>query len=203
MSEPYVVAVEGLDQLRDIENLPDNLLRAARKAINATARKTRTAAAKDIRADVNFPARYLNNGDNGRLNIAQYAQGTKLEARIRGRERPTSLARFAKGTPESTRRAGSTKVQVKPGSTKAIGKAFLMRLPQGSTLTDTQYNLGLALRLKPGETIQNKKHLVKMGGGLYLLYGPSVNQVFREVAEDAAPDSLDFLEREFNRLLKV
>lgn len=203
MSETYVVAVDGLDQLRDIVDLPEEMLRKARQAINTTARRTRAAASKEIRKQVDFPARYLSDGQNGRLSISQYANQKTLEAKISGRERPTSLARFAKGSPESTRKAGGVRVGVKPGTSKWMGKAFLIRLPQGSTLTDTQYNLGLAIRLKPGESIQNKKHVVKMGGGLYILYGPSVNQVFREVAEDAAPGAADFLEQEFVRLLGV
>lgn len=201
--EPYVVAVDGLDQLRDIEHLPEQIVRKARQAINRTAERTRASSAREIRKQVNFPARYLSSGDNGRLRISEKARGLSLQAKIAGRERPTSLARFAKGTPESTRRQGRVDVSVKPGTSRSIGKAFLMRLPQGANLTDTQYNLGLALRLKPGETVQNKKFLVKMGGGLYLLYGPSVNQVFREVAEDAAPDAAAFLEREFLRLLSI
>lgn len=201
--EPYVVAVEGLEQLSDIGKLPEDILRKARQAINTTARRTRAESARQIRQQVNFPARYLSDGQNGRLAVSQYAKGTTLEAKIAGRERPTSLARFARGTPESSRRQGGVNVGVKPGSSRWMGKAFLLRLPQGSTLTDTQYNLGLAIRLKPGESVQNKKFMVRLGGGLYLLYGPSVNQVFREVAEDAAPDAADFLEREFVRLLGV
>lgn len=203
MSDTYVVAVDGLEQLRDILDLPEAMLLKARQAINTTARRTRAAAAKEIRKQVDFPARYLSDSQNGRLSISQYASQKSLEAKISGRERPTSLARFARGTPESTRKAGGVSVGVKPGSSKWMGKAFLIRLPQGSTLTDTQYNLGLAMRLKPGESIQNKKFVVKMGGGLYILYGPSVNQVFREVAEDAAPEAADFLEKEFVRLLGV
>lgn len=51
--------------------------------------------------------------------------------------------------------------------------------------------------------MQNKKSMVKLGKGLYLLYGPSVDQVFRDVAKEISPDTADFLEAEFLRLVSL
>lgn len=87
-------------------------------------------------------------------------------------------------------------------------KAFFIRLPQGSQMTETQFNLGLAIRLKPGEALMNKVQAVRMASGLYLLYGPSVDQVFRAndgggVASDRAPYLAQRLENEFLRLLDL
>ena len=83
-----------------------------------------------------------------------------------------------------------------------------MRLPQGRTLTDTKYNLGLAIRLRPGEKLQNKVAARRVEKGLYLLYGPSVDQVFRSrdgtgVATDLVPDIEQDLSDEFIRLLEL
>lgn len=199
----YMVVVDGLERLDDIGSLPEAVLKKARQAINATVKRTRTAAAREIQQQIAFPARYLVNQQGGRLFISEYAQGKDLRAIIRGRERPTSLARFAKtGSPEAARRAGGVNVEVSPGNRKFMKKAFLMRLRAGQSSTDTNHNLGLAMRLKDGQ-LTNKKHLVKIGKGLYVLYGPSVNQAFHSVADDVSPDALDYLEREFTRLLDL
>jgi hypothetical protein len=99
-------------------------------------------------------------------------------------------------------------VQVAPGKSRFMKRAFLMRLPQGSTLTDTIFNLGLAIRLRPGEVLQNKVSARKVASGLYLLYGPSVDQVFRSndgsgVANDMVPEIERDLSAEFLRLLDI
>ena len=76
-----------------------------------------------------------------------------------------------------------------------------MRLRAGTADIETKSNLGLALRLRPGESVLNKRQMVQVSGNLYLLYGPSVDQVFRSVAEDIAPEATDILEAEFLRLI--
>lgn len=193
MSNDYVIAVDGLADLRDIENLDEEIVKAARQAINKAVDRARTRGAKEMQRQINFPARYLNE----RLRVSKRASGMKLEATITGRDRPTSLARFAKSTSASAaRKNGGVSVQVNPGETKFMQGAFLMQLRGGNT--------GLAIRLKEGESVKNKKHMTKVGKGLYLLYGPSVSQVFRTVAEEqTGPEAAEFLEQEFLRLLDL
>jgi hypothetical protein len=193
VSDDYVVAVEGLESLRDLQNLDAAILRRARLAINATVERSQVSAAKEMRSQVDFPARYLT-GANGRLSISKYASETSLSASITGRDRPTSLARFATETdPAKTRQQGGVNVTVQPGKTVFMKGAFLMRLASG--------NLGLAIRLKAGETLRNKKKMLRVGKGLYLLYGPSVDQVFRSVAVGEAQNAAEYLEAEFLRLM--
>lgn len=195
MNDAYVVAVDGLDQLGDIESLAPKIARYAQQAINTTTRRRRTAMAKEMQKQIAFPARYLS-GSGGRLKIDKYANPRSLEAVITGRDRPTSLARFAANRdPKASRRRGGVSVNVAPGQTKFMNGAFIMQLRGG--------NLGLAIRLKAGESVRNKKQMKRVSKGLYLLYGPSVNQVFRGVAEDGTPETLDFLEREFLRLMEL
>lgn len=196
----YAVAVEGFDELVDLEDAPSKILLAAQRAINRVLDTTRTASAREILKQVNLPARYLS-GPAGRLQVAKKARKEDLEGVIRGRERPTSLARFLKGAPKIGK--AGVGVEVKPGSTQILPKAFVLRLPQGSTLTDTKFNLGLAVRLSEGEAMRNKNSVVRVGKGLYLLYGPSVNQVFKDVAEEQAAPAAERLEREFLRLLEL
>jgi hypothetical protein len=196
MSSPYVVAVEGLNEtIASIDEMPASVLRFARMAINTTTKKARTLASRRIRDQVSFSATYLSDG-NGRLSITKSATENDLEARIRGRFRPTSLARFA--TSSSSR---GVRVRVKPGSGQLMRRAFLMKLRAGSAPIDTKSNQGLAIRLKPGERVENKRRMLQVAGNLYLLFGPSVDQVFASTAEEIAPETSDILEAEFLRLL--
>lgn len=199
----FVVAVEGIETLREIRELGPKIKFAAVQAINKVARDQRAEAARRITDQINVPKSYVSPA-GGRLVVSQQAQRTSLEAKITARGRPTSLARFSRGTPG---KAGVT-VEVKPGQSSFMRRAFLIRLPQGSALTDTRFNLGLAIRLRPGERLQNKVRQVKLDNGLYLLYGPSVQQVFldnqgRGVADDLAEPTADYLEAEFARLLEI
>lgn len=192
----YVVAMTGLSEtIESLEAMPDTVRRFARMAINTTTRRARTLASRKIREQVAFSATYLSD-DNGRLTIVQQATDGNLEARIRGRFRPTSLARFA----TSSSRRG-VRVRVKPERTELMGRAFFMPLRAGTANIETKSNRGLAIRLRPGEALSNKRKLLKVTGNLYLLYGPSVDQVFRSVAEEISPETSDMLESEFLRLM--
>lgn len=196
MAGDYVVVVEGLSSLEDIENLDESILRNARNAINKTLDRTRTRSQRDIlegtrgHDGLNFPARYL----QSRLTVSRRAAGTSLQGVISGRDRPTSLARFVKNRNQAPGKAGVT-VQVSASAAKRMKRAFLMKLKNG--------NLGLAMRLKEGERLANKKNIVKVGAGLYLLYGVSVDQAFQTVMPEQEDGAADYLEREFLRLMEL
>jgi hypothetical protein len=203
MSSSYVIVAEGFKGLPDFDEADKRIVAAARMAINRTAQRARTAASREMRQQVNFPASYLT-GESARLNITRQATNENLEAVITGRQRATSLARFSRDRDAaSARRRGGVSVQVKPGEARFMKGAFLVKLRAGATKTDTQFNLGLAIRLKPGERIRNKTQMQQLDHNVYLLYGPSVDQVFRTVREDIAPDAESFLETEFRRLLDL
>lgn len=195
----YAVFVEGINDLRFAESISGKLALAAQRAINRTADRTRTESDRRIRKEVAFPAQYLA-PSSGRLSVVQRASGDNLEAVIRARFRPTSLARFVVGNPG---KGQGVRVMVDPGMARFMRRAFLIRLPQGSGSVETKFNMGLAIRLRPGETLENKRTARRMASGLYLLYGPSVDQVFRTVAQDVAPGAAAHLEREFLRLLEL
>lgn len=199
-NDTFVVAIDGLEATRPLESLEPRMLKAAVQAINRAADRTRTRAAREIREQVAFPASYLNPAQ-GRLVVAGRASEGKLEALISARTRPTMLARFVSSG--SVGQAGVS-VQVAPGFAKFMKKAFLIRLPAGRNGdVETKSNLGLAIRLKPGEVIRNKKVMRRIGKGLYILYGPSVSQVFSTVREEISPETADFLANEFSRLLEL
>jgi hypothetical protein len=198
-SDAYVIALEGVAAERPLESLPENIRTAAVRAVNRTADRGRTNAAREILKQVALPASYLN-PSQGRLTVTQRASKDNLEAVITGRQRATSLARFSRsGVTGET----GVSVEVAPGFAKFMKRAFLIRLRAGTADLDTKSNLGLAIRLKPGETIENKRRMVPIKGNLYLLYGPSVDQLFATVRGDIAPDTQDFLAAEFLRLMDL
>ncbi|MEL4071755.1 hypothetical protein WKW50_16545 [Ochrobactrum sp. GPK 3] len=195
----YGIFVEGLDIIEDIEGLDPNIMQAAYRAINASADRGRTDSDDLIRRQVNFPKSYLN-PSQGRLTVSKRASAASLEAVITGRRRATSLARFlTKGEPGKK----GVSVSVKPGRNVDLPNAFLMKLRSGSGNIDTVKNLGLAVRTKRGTRPDKAYKPVRVADGLWLLYGPSVDQVFKTVRQDVTPEVERTLEAEFTRLLEV
>jgi hypothetical protein len=195
-----VIETRGLEQLNALfEQLPEVAEQAARLAVNDTARFARRLASKKIRDEVAFRPRYLGNDDEGALSIAKYASTADDDAVVRGRNDARSLASFATNRPAFGK--PGVKVRVSPGKTQTMDRAFLMRLRRGTNDIDAEnYNKGLAIRLKKGERVANKKQMKAIGSsGLYLLYGPSVAQVFDDVAVEMQPEVADYLVTEFVR----
>lgn len=198
----FAYFVDGLD-VDLLEGLDDaTRRRKAAMAINRVARDARVEIARRIRAEVNLPASYVSPSSD-RLSVTGTATANQLETRITARGRPTSLARFV--TRGRVGRAG-VGLQVEPGRTTKMNRAFLLPLPAGSGMVDTARNMGLAIRLRRGERLKNKYSAKQVSGNLYLLYGPSVSQVFeansgKGVKRDIIPELEDDLRREFLRLL--
>jgi len=186
----FAVASGLSDMRRYLEALPQVAERAAVLAVNQVAQRDAiTLSKREMRAQVDFPAGYLEGGR--RLSVNRRATSVSIEASIVGRDRPTSLARFARGqNPQNTRGQG-VRVQVKKGRTQVLRKAFMVPLRNG--------NLGVAVRLPKGETLRNSDGAKQLSNNVYLLYGPSVDQVFRGVASDITPQLSRNLSNEFLR----
>lgn len=204
MASEWTVVVEGLRDM-DFSGSGKLIERAASQAINKVTRDKRARAARLIRGQINLPARYVSPSGKG-LYISKKASPADLEGRITARGRPTSLARYIQGSPKPGK-AGVV-VEVQPGKARFMKRAFPMKLPQGNAGVDTKYNLGLAIRLRPGERLQNKVRFRQVSKGLYLMYGPSVDQVFQSidgtgVAKDLVPEIEQDLSTEFLRLLDL
>lgn len=176
------------------KSLPDIAEQAMGTAINQVADRDGLALLKsNMRDQVDFPPGYL---ENGRLKVVRRAAKGSLEAVIRGRDRATSLARFARGQNPGNTRGRAVRVTVRGGRTQTLkgtehGRAFLVTLRNG--------NMGLAIRLKDGESPKFTQGAVKLANNVYLLYGPSVDQVFRGVAEDRAGDISNMVTKQFFR----
>lgn len=187
------VVIKG-DLLNEVskffEQMPEIATQAARMAINDTAeRKAVKEFKRDIESQVNFPSGYLDRPD--RFGLTRKATDARLEAVITARDRATSLARFASGQTPASTRGKKIVVQVKRGQTRVLKRAFLVNLKNG--------NIGLAVRLKPGESMANSVAAVRLDNNVYLLYGPSVDQVFRSVAENSLPMIGNEVTKEFYR----
>ena len=199
-----VIEAAGLSELKRFYDLaPVAATQAARIAINAAAeRKGLTLAKAAMAAQVNFPRGYfneINRTGKPNLGMAYRATDASLEAGIAGRQEPTSLSRFSteRGRFRQGRHVRGTpiNVAVHPGRTRELKRAFFLRLRNG--------NIGLGIRLKNGESLTNTvgAKIITSGPlkGVALLYGPSVDQVFRTVAVDISPEVLDALTVEFFR----
>jgi hypothetical protein len=188
---------------RFLETFPEITPRAASMALNQTAeRKGLKLAREKMVQQVAFPTGYLY---PPRFEVKKpLATPGRLLVIIRGAFTPTPLARFA-GTQRArfvtarkhnrTVQRPTIKVQIKPGRIVELPRAFLLTLRNG--------NIGLGIRLKPGEVLSNTvgAKMITTGplAGVALLYGPSVDQVFRSVAVDITPELLIDLESEFLR----
>lgn len=192
------VETEGLAKFAQrFAEQPEIAEEAARRAVNDTARYGRTLAARQIVEEVNLKKSYLDS--NNRLAVVTFARRGDLAAEIIGRDRATSLARYAT-TPVSFGKQKGIKVKVsRGGSAPTLKRAFYMRLRRGRSFESENANVGLAVRLRKGETLTNSQKALKVAEGLYLLYGPSIDQVFQFVAEDILDAVTVRLEEQFDR----
>lgn len=193
-----ITAVNLLDITEFLDAQPEAARESARIAINSVAsRKAVPRFRKAMREEVAFPAGYLE--DEARFGQSKQATNADLSATITARFRPTSLARFAQNQSfEGARRTGGVKVKVNPsGGAKRIPGAFFVNLRGGA-----DGNVGLAVRLQPGQSLRGRKKGatgVQLAPNLYLLYGPSIDQVFRQASVAESPAVADDLQREFVR----
>jgi hypothetical protein len=199
-----IVADALAEKVTFFQLAPEASRTAARIALNDVASRGGMKLFRDaIARQVNFPSGYVSQ-DSKRLYVSRRAFNDDLEVRLAARQRPTSLARFATGSVQvrgGPRIKAPPFVRVKPGGGRTMKGAFLIRLRAGSASVDEKYNVGLAIRLKPGERIRNKRvqSSVQLGHNLYLLYGPSVDQILLDVADEVEAPFLQQVSDQFTR----
>lgn len=197
----YYIEAEGLKALDElVRRLGAAVEPSASDALNDTAAFARRLGSQEIRRRINFKARYI---DGGRLAVTRKSKPGDLEATVTGRDRPTSLARFSQGAPSFGRQKTSPRVRVKAaGAASRVRNGFFMRLRRGNSIVSAENsNIGLAIRLKEGERIKGKNQMAPIGGSVYLLYGPSVGQVYRTVAEKTVDEVSAQLVNRFSHYL--
>lgn len=192
-----LAAVIGLEDF--LGDVPDITRRSMSIAMNDTLKGPGLAEyRRGIEDEINFPNGYVS-GD--RLAVEKKASPDNLVASIVGRQRPTSLARFA--TTGVIGGKGGVSVRVaKGGGSKTFKKGFLVRLNAGAGISGDNYNVGLAVRLD-ASTHLNKKdqsRMVHLDRNVVLLYGPSIDQVLRtSVADEKTPGVVTEITTQFYR----
>lgn len=199
----HTAEFEGLEGAAEFfTKMPAVTNKAARMAINQVAQRGGLKLARDsIMDEIAFPKDYLK---SDRLGVTSLATDNNLQAVITGRKRATSLARFAApGTPIGSSLKSGVRVRVsKGGGGQVLRRAWLVRLNKGKSLTEDNYNVGLAVRINDGDKVAGKFSAHQswlVPGVVALLYAPSVDQVFRTVADDIAPRVGDMTAEEFIR----
>ena len=190
----YIYVVEGLD-LDLADKVPAQVRKAAMRAVNKATTKGRTASGRAIRDRVNLSAGYLT-GAEGRLTMSKAASQANLEREITGRRRPTSLARYVVG---GSKKNGARVKVLKAGGAKYIKRGFVMKLRSGASESD---NRGLAIRTDGGAPAGSFK-AKKINDNLWLVYGLSVDTLFRRVIDEVSPGIADDMEAEFWRQLNL
>lgn len=176
-----------------LDKLPSEVKAAMRQAISTGARQTRVEVSRAIRRQAALKASYINQHLQ-----TKHSRG-EFESRIVATKRPVGLfnysgrqltksAKRARGDASRAisqgRKAAGVSVRVKPtGKRKRMPNAFTLRL-KGSGKT------GMAIR-----TGSNRSD-IKM------LYGPSVDQMFRSDIDDHAATASKHAGTEFARQLK-
>lgn len=196
-----IITAGSKELQRYLETMPELTARAMRLAINGVTKgQGMTAIKRQMLDEIAFPSGYLN---ADRLKITKLASDSNLESVITGRKRATSLARFVTGNPiPGSKRSGGLSVRVQKGRTTYLKNAFVVRLKRGASLSEDNFNIGLAVRLKPGEQLANKRTSHKawlVPNKVALLYGPSVDQVFAGVIEQLRPQIGQDVAAEFHR----
>lgn len=189
----FVIAAEGVKDF-DLTEQSEQIDKYMAMAVNRTAERGRAWLAADMTDQVAFPSHYLSKS-GGRLTLQGYATPDNAERSIIARVSPTSLARFVAGSQAKGR---PVSVRVKPGAYRTMGNSFIINLRNG--------NKGLAMRLANGvrPTAAFKPKLLR--SGVWLLYGPSVDQVFKGILEkeDISYKQIEnFLHDEFIRLMDL
>jgi small nuclear ribonucleoprotein (snRNP)-like protein len=193
----YAVFIQGLsDALEDVSQLPERTKRAIALTIPRVTQRARTEASRRMRAQINWTASYLNDKLTMKIETGETYEGV-----ISTTFRPTSLAQFASGSKQPWSLA--KRLHVGEASFRTLQNPLLfVPLRRGTApITEDNRNIGLAVRLKDGETIKGKYKVRPISKGLYLLFGPSSSQVFYTVAEDLIPDVSEWLDAEFARQL--
>ena len=193
------IEVQGIKDLEQyLGSIPKKADAAARNAVSSATRYAYTLGRRAIQEQVNLPTNYLSGSEGGepRFYISRRPSRGSLEGVLKGRVRATSLYRFVTNV---SKRHGLTVRVKRGGASRHLLRAFSVKLKNG--------NRGVAIRLPKDEKPSSIG--AKLYGSsantrktnLWLLYGPSVQQVFRDVAPEIAPKVSEYLNTEFQRQL--
>lgn len=196
------IQLRGLDSVEKFyATMPERTEKALRLAVNAASLHGARMAKKQMIAEVNRTSAYIGNPKNlnAKLAVVKTAKAGDLESIVQANHRAASLAGFSNSPVSFGKPRTPIRVRVGRSKTVELKRAFFIRLKRGATLSEDNYNLGIAMRLKPGEKVNNKNVHVSGNSRYAVLYGPSVEQMFNRITPEIADDVLAYAEREFLR----
>lgn len=176
-----------------LQRTPEVAQEAAKLAVSDTADWGKNMAARMFTSTVNLPADAL---AARRFRVSQRPTSARPEAIISADNNPLGLSRFVVGAKKPGAPHPRTQVLV-GGSVKQWSApggdnyAFLIPTPNGAA------GVGLAIRTKGA--LRNSKAARQIGRNLYLLSGPSVNQMFAQLMPAIVPRVEAKLQAEFQR----
>lgn len=184
--------IQGLAEF--VARTPEVAAEAAKLAVGDAAEWGRNLSKREMVSAVNLPADAL---AGRRFRISQRPTTANPEAVISADNNPLGLSRFV--VSQKARGAAHPKVRILVGGTpKSFSDpdtkgsySFLIPTPGGAD------GVGLALRTK--EPLRNSRAGRKIGRDLYLLSGPSVNQMFGQLMPTIVPRIEAKLQTEFAR----
>lgn len=174
--------------ISDIADLPANMRKALVAAVNAVVPDAYSLSVERITEQVALTKTYV----KSRLYVSQTATVQDPMAVISGRVRSTQLRRYqgkqlytAAKLPGKRRLAG-TSVRVKAGGqTKVLNHAWIIKLKYGDLDAKAGMTMGIAMRTGTGRNDYR------------ILYGPSVDQIFRDVKDEIRPEVEQMLATEW------
>ena len=177
-----------------VARTPEVAAEAAKLAVGDAAEWGRNLSKREMVSAVNLPADAL---AGRRFRISQRPTTANPEAVISADNNPLGLSRFV--VSQKARGAAHPKVRILVGgATKSFSDpdikgsySFLIPTPGGAD------GVGLALRTKA--PLRNSRAARKIGRDLYLLSGPSVNQMFGQLMPTIVPRVEAKLQTEFAR----
>jgi len=178
--------IRGLEEA--IKRFPQAAAEASKLAVNDTIDFARANIRKAIVDQIAVPPDAIT---PARFGVTRRATQNKLEAVLSASNQPLGLVRFARGEKVS----GKTGVQVqvkKGGEIRTLKNAFFLPTPGAPG------SFALAVRAPGGLSNSRGAYRVK-GTDIYLLSGPSPNQLLANIAPKLLTTIQTRLNREFTR----
>ena len=178
--------IRGLEEA--IRRQPEMAKQAAKFAVNDTIEWAKTRIKTGIEQQVAVPKDSIT---PARFGITRRATSQELEARLSASNQGLGLIRFV--TSQRIARAKAPTVRVKPGGAAVkLERAFLIPTPKAPG------SFALAVRA-PGGLAKSRAARRIPGSDVYILSGPSPNQLLANIAPALLPTIQTRLQQEYAR----
>jgi len=184
-----VVSSSGIQGLEDaIRRFPEAAKQAAKFAVNDTIEWSRVRIKAGIMQQIAVPEDSIT---PARFGITRRASTSSLEARLSASNQGLGLIRFV--TSPRVSRAKSPTVRIKPGGASVkMDRAFLIPTPKAPG------SFALAVRA-PGGLAKSRAARRIPNSDVYILSGPSPNQLLANIAPTLLPVIQTRLQQEYAR----